>query len=52
MLINSYSTSGTDSVTLAINPVISHELWLLQTQHMSGLLWYRYSVTVNHVMRS
>jgi hypothetical protein len=26
------------------------ELWLLQTQHMSGHLWHRYSVSVTHVV--
>jgi hypothetical protein len=52
---SSCSTCGICHVTLATNPLTSHEwkktgLWFRQTEHIRSHLWHRYSVTVNKVM--
>jgi len=50
---SSCSTSGTRRVILVTNPVISEGRTgkcLQQVKHIRGHLWYKYSITVNHVM--
>jgi hypothetical protein len=53
---SSCSTSGTRSVNLVTNPVVSHE-WgmtgkcLREVEHILGHLWHRYSIILMSVLR-